>query len=96
VKGLVDYDIEIKQLQKNLNATIPSTQSLETKISADGYEQNAPDDLVASNKEKLEALLKKKSEPEETTDIFERLHSYAENQFYLVPRRVLKRVERGQ
>jgi valyl-tRNA synthetase len=79
VKGLVDYKIEIERLQKNLNSTIPAIKSMETKLSADGYEQNAPDDLKLSNKEKLEALLKKKAELEEAIGNFERLAELDKN-----------------
>jgi valyl-tRNA synthetase len=75
VKGLVDYDIEIKRLKKNLNSTSPSIKALESKLSADGYAQNAPDDLKASNKEKLEALLIKKTELEGAIANFERLRA---------------------
>jgi valyl-tRNA synthetase len=73
VKGLVDYQVEIKRLKKNLNSTIPSMQTLEKRMAIDGYEDNAPDDLKQSNQEKLEALTIKKSELEGAIENFERL-----------------------
>lgn len=60
VKGLVDYKVEIGRLQKNLKSTIPLIEQLEKKMKAEGYENNVPDELKIANKEKLEALYKKK------------------------------------
>lgn len=73
VKGLVDYKVEIKRLQKNLKSTIPTMQTLVNKMAVDGYEVNAPDALKLANTERLEALQKKKTELEEAIANFEKL-----------------------
>ena len=73
VKGLVDYDVEIKRLEKNLNATLPALNSLQSKMAADGYEDNVPSDLKAANVEKLESLQKKLSDLEEAIENFKKL-----------------------
>jgi valyl-tRNA synthetase len=73
VKGLVDYKVEIGRLQKNLKTTVPLIEQLEKKMSTEGYEVNVPDDLKAANKEKLEALQKKKTDLEEAITNLEKL-----------------------
>jgi valyl-tRNA synthetase len=75
VKGLVDYKVEISRLQKHLKSTLPAMQSLETKMAADGYEANVPDDLKQANKEKLDSLRGKKADLEEAIANFERLQA---------------------
>jgi valyl-tRNA synthetase len=73
VKGLVDYEVEIGRLQKNMKTTLPAIQMLETKMSADGYNEKVPEDLKEVNKAKLESLLGKKAELEAAIAILEKL-----------------------
>lgn len=73
VKGLVDYDVEIKRLRKNLKATVPSIETLERKMASEGYEEKVPEDLKKKNKEKLDALEKKKGDLEEAIANLEQL-----------------------
>lgn len=65
VKGLIDYKVEISRLQKNLQSTIPLIEQLTNKVMARGYEANVPVDLKSANRDKLDALLKKKVDLEE-------------------------------
>jgi len=73
VKGLIDFDVEIKRLKKNLSSTVPQIQSLEKKMSAESYQEKVPDHLKAQNTEKLESLQKKKDDLEEAIANFEKL-----------------------
>ena len=73
LKGLVDYKQEISRLQKNLKSTLPSIQTLENKMSAADYAEKVPEDLQLKNREKMEALQKKKTDLEEAIANFERL-----------------------
>ncbi len=59
IKGLVDFEAEIKKLEKNLGKTTPALESLQKKMSAAGYEEKASEDLKKKNIEKLESLQKK-------------------------------------
>ena len=73
IKGLVDYDAEIKKLEKNLNKTIPALQNLEKKMNANGYEENVSEDLKKANSEKLEGLQKKVSDINDAIENFRKL-----------------------
>lgn len=73
VKGLVDYNVEIARLQKNIKTTLPAIQALQQKMAADGYEDNVPSDLKEANQKKLESLLAKKSDVEEAIASLEKL-----------------------
>jgi valyl-tRNA synthetase len=73
VKGLVDFDVEIARLQKALKVTVPQIETLKQKMSVDAYEDNVPEDLKASNTERLDSLQKKKTDIEEAMANFERL-----------------------
>jgi valyl-tRNA synthetase len=73
VKGLVDYKVEIGRLQKTLKSTVPLIDQLEKKMAADGYEVNVPEDLKVANKEKHEALQKKKIDLEGAITNLEKL-----------------------
>jgi valyl-tRNA synthetase len=73
IKGLVDYDVEIKKLEKNLKKTMPALQNLEKKMNANGYEEKASDDLKAANAEKLEGLKKKVSDINDAIENFKKL-----------------------
>ena len=72
IKG-VDFTVEIARLQKTLKTTTPQIETLQKKMSADGYETNVPDELKASNIAKMEALVKKKEDVEAAIANFERL-----------------------
>lgn len=73
LKGLVDYKVEIARLQKGLATTLPQIESLEMKMTTDGYDENVPEDLKVQNVERIEALRKKKSDLEEAIANMERL-----------------------
>jgi valyl-tRNA synthetase len=73
IKGLVDYDAEIKKLEKNLSKTMPALQNLEKKMQAKGYEENVKEDLKAQNAEKYEGLVKKVAEIHSAIENFRRL-----------------------
>jgi valyl-tRNA synthetase len=79
VKGLIDYDVEIDRLQKNLKSTLPLIEQLSKKMSVSGYEANVPDDLKLANKEKQEALIKKKLDLEGAILNLEKLKSLDQN-----------------
>jgi len=63
--GLVDYDAEIKKLEKNLGKTKPLLHSLEKKMGAEGYKTRAKEELQKKDGEKLEGLRKKVKDIEE-------------------------------
>jgi valyl-tRNA synthetase len=73
IKGLVDYDAEVKKLEKNLKKTLPALQNLEKKTSADGYEENVSAELKAQNAEKLQGLLTKVANINEAIENFKKL-----------------------
>jgi valyl-tRNA synthetase len=73
LKGMVDFETEIKRLNKNLNSTLPVLKKLETTMSAPGYDAQASEALKKENQEKLESLNKKKAEIEEAIANFEKL-----------------------
>lgn len=79
IKGLVDYAVEIKKLEKNLKKDLPLLQNLEKKMSADGYEENVPDDLKAANAEKLDGLRKKIAEINDAIEKFKKLAEEEKN-----------------
>jgi len=79
IKGLVDYAVEIKKLEKNLKKDLPLLQNLEKKMSADGYEENVPDDLKAANAEKLDGLRKKIAEINDAIEKFQKLAEEEKN-----------------
>jgi len=63
--GLVDYDAEIRKLEKNLGKTKPLFDSLEKKVGAEGYKTRAKEELKKKDAEKLEGLRKKVGDIEE-------------------------------
>jgi len=73
IKGLVDFDAEIKKLEKNLSKTTPSLVTLEKKISAPGYAKKVSEDLKQKNLEKLEGLKTKVVNINEAIDSFKKL-----------------------
>lgn len=73
LKGLVDYTAEIKRLTKSLKSDDTILTKLEKKISAPGYLNNASEELQKEDQEKLESLIKKKTDIEEAIANFERL-----------------------
>ena len=73
LKGMVDYDAEIKRLTKSLKSTEPALKKLENTIKSPGYLEKSPEDLKKANEEKLESLQKKKADIEEAIANFEKL-----------------------
>ncbi len=73
IKGLVDYEVEIKKLEKNLGKTLPSLQNLEKKMNAAGYEEKVDDELKNMNFEKMEGLKKKVADIQDAIENFKRL-----------------------
>jgi len=73
IAGLVDFDAEIKKLEKNLNKTAPLVKNLEKKMNANGYEANVTDDIKAQNVEKLQSLQKKVTDIENAILKFKKL-----------------------
>ncbi len=59
IKGLVDFEAEIKKLEKNLGKTVPALENLEKKMKSAGYEEKVKDELKKENLEKMEGLQKK-------------------------------------
>lgn len=73
VKGLIDFNVEIKRLQKDMDRTSSQLEQLENKMEADGYDDKVPEDVKKSNQENLESLRKKKADLAEALTNFERL-----------------------
>lgn len=73
IKGLVDYDAEIKKLEKNLGKTLPSMKNLEKRMNAEGYKKKDNKDLKKKDGEKLEGLKKKVADIEVALDKFRTL-----------------------
>lgn len=71
--GLLDYDAEIKKLEKSLSKTLPVIQSLEMQMNAPGYDENVTDEFKIQNTEKLEGLKKKAAEIELAIDSFNKM-----------------------
>lgn len=71
--GLVDFQAEIKKLEKSLKQTLPAANNLEKKMAAAGYEANASPDLKAANIEKLAGLKKKIGDIESAIENFKKL-----------------------
>mmetsp|Transcript_28665 Transcript_28665/g.43308 ORF Transcript_28665/g.43308 Transcript_28665/m.43308 type:complete len:1084 (+) Transcript_28665:140-3391(+) len=63
--GLINFDAEIKKLEKSLKNTLPAMTNLEKKMLAPGYEENVNDALKKANVEKLEGLKKKVADIED-------------------------------
>ena len=78
LKGMVDFKVEIKRLQKDLTGAKKPLENLERKMAADGYEQKVPEDLKQANIEKLESQKKVVADIEEAIANFERLLSLEE------------------
>ena len=73
IQGLVDYEAEIKKLQKKMNKELPLLTNLEKKMSADGYEEKVPEKLKAENIEKRESLQKKVADMKDAIENFKKL-----------------------
>ena len=73
LKGMIDFKVEINRLQKELKKAKGPMETLQKKMSMDGYAEKVPADLQKQNAEKLEGLQKKVAEIEEATANFERL-----------------------
>jgi valyl-tRNA synthetase len=79
IKGLVDYGVEIKKLEKKLKKDLPLLKNLESKMNADGYEENVPDDLKTANAEKLDSLKKKIADIQDAIENFKILAQNEKN-----------------
>lgn len=73
IKGLVDFNAEIKKLEKNLGKTTPALENLQKKMEAPGYEENVKDELKKANLEKMEGLQKKVADIKAAIANFEKL-----------------------
>ena len=73
LKGLVNFDAEIKRLTKSLNSTKPVLTKLEKQMAAPGYMESAAETLKTANEEKLEGLKKKAADIQEAIENFEKL-----------------------
>jgi valyl-tRNA synthetase len=71
--GMIDFKVEIARLQKTLKQTNGPMDTLEKKMSTDGYQENVPDDLKQANVEKLDGFKKKVDEIQDAIANFERL-----------------------
>jgi valyl-tRNA synthetase len=71
--GIVDYSSEVKKLEKSLSKTLPFVRTLETKMSAAGYEEKVSEDLKKDNAEKLESHQRKVAELEAAIENFKKL-----------------------
>ena len=73
IKGLVDYNAEIKKLEKQLSKTTAPMEQLETKMAAPGYDDNVSEEVKAANNERLDGLKKKAADIEEAIANFKNL-----------------------
>jgi len=73
IKGLVNYDAEIKKLEKNLGKTMPLLKNLEKKVGSEGYKKGVKEDLKKKDGEKLDGLKKKVGDIEEAIAKFSKL-----------------------
>ena len=72
IKGLVNYEAEIKKLEKDKKKALPAIQSLERQMASDGYEQ-ASEELKGQNSEKLASYKKKVSDIDAAIENFKSL-----------------------
>lgn len=73
IKGLVDYNAEIKKLEKQLSKSEGPLQQLEMKMVSPGYDDNVSDEVKASNMERVDALKKKIADIQEAVANFKNL-----------------------
>eukprot|EP00970_Alexandrium_tamarense_P018589 scaffold13354_cov181-Alexandrium_tamarense.AAC.2 len=73
IKGLVDYNAEIKKLEKQLSKSEGPLQQLEMKMISPGYDDNVSDEVKASNMERVDALKKKIADIQEAVANFKNL-----------------------
>ena len=59
IKGLVNYDAEIKKLETNLGKTMPIMKNLEKKVGPKGWKKGVKEDLKKKDGEELDGLKKK-------------------------------------
>merc|ERR1712226_280758 len=71
--GLINFDAEIKKLEKSLKNALPAMTNLEKKMLAPGYEANVNEALKTTNVEKLEGLKKKIADIEDGIKNFKKL-----------------------
>ncbi len=60
LEGLVDFDEEIKRIDKNLEKLSKEINSLEGRLSNDNFLKNAPDEVVTEGKKQLIVLKQQK------------------------------------
>ncbi|KAF9510893.1 hypothetical protein BS47DRAFT_1347375 [Hydnum rufescens UP504] len=73
VKGLVDLDAEILKCEKKLDLALLNVDKLQKLQVQPGYEQSIPEDVRASNGEKLQTLEVEISNLRQSIDVFTRL-----------------------
>lgn len=57
LEGLVDFEEEVARLEKHLEKNQKDINLLQSKLSNENFVKNAPEEVVAGDKEKLEVLL---------------------------------------
>jgi valyl-tRNA synthetase len=57
LKGLLDFDKEIAKVRKEIEAGVKEKERLEGKLNNDGFIAKAPADVVAKEREKLQAVI---------------------------------------
>jgi len=73
IKGLVDFDTEIKKLEKNLSKTTQPLKNLQNQMAKPDYAEKVSDELKKKNAEKLDGLLKKVNDINEAIENFRKL-----------------------
>ncbi len=61
LKGLIDFDLERKRLDKELEKTAAASNVISLKLSNDAFLKKAPEEVVRKQRRKLEAILEKRS-----------------------------------
>jgi valyl-tRNA synthetase len=64
LKGLIDFDLERKRLDKELEKTAAASNVISLKLSNDAFINKAPEEVVRKARRKLEAILEKRSKLE--------------------------------
>eukprot|EP00560_Eucampia_antarctica_P005612 CAMPEP_0197833000 /NCGR_PEP_ID=MMETSP1437-20131217/17227_1 /TAXON_ID=49252 ORGANISM="Eucampia antarctica, Strain CCMP1452" /NCGR_SAMPLE_ID=MMETSP1437 /ASSEMBLY_ACC=CAM_ASM_001096 /LENGTH=1069 /DNA_ID=CAMNT_0043436719 /DNA_START=40 /DNA_END=3249 /DNA_ORIENTATION=- len=78
IKGLVNYEAEIKKLEKDMKKTLPALKTLENTMNADGYDQ-ASEKLREQNSDKFSSYTKKVVDIQGAIDNFKNLALMEQN-----------------
>lgn len=79
IKGLVDFEVEIKKLEKNLGKTSQPLKNLQHQMAKPDYDVKISDELKKKNAEKLEGLLKKVNDINKAIENFRNLAEAEKN-----------------